>query len=93
MAAGMAIHYLYDVKNSVAGGASANDVNHSMSEAYAFMYGLHTLNGGAYAADIAGLLAQIDGNYQGFIASEPSITGTISAIATLVGITDPESFE
>ena len=92
MAAGMAIHYLYDVKNSVAGGASANDVNHSFSEAYAFMYGLHTLNGGAWAADIAGMLAMIDGNPQGFIASSQSIDGTIAAIAQLVGISDPESF-
>jgi hypothetical protein len=93
MAAGMAIHYLYDVKNSVAGGSSANDVNHSFSEAYAFMYGLHTLNGGAWASDIAGMLAMIDGNPQGFIASSQSIDGTITAIAQLAGITDPESFE
>ena len=93
MAAGMAIHYLYDVKNSVNSGASTNDVNHSMSEAYAFMYGLHTLNGGAWASDIAGMLTMIDGNLQGFIASEASIDGTIAAIAQLAGITDPESFE
>jgi len=93
MAAGMAIHYLYDVKNSVAGGASANDVNHSFSEAYAFMYGLHTLNGGAWANSIAGMLATIDGNPQGFIASSQSIDGTITAIAQLAGISDPESFE
>ena len=47
MAAGMAIHYLYDTKNSVASQESQNDINHSLSEAYAFTYGLKVLNGGA----------------------------------------------
>ena len=93
MAAGMAIHYLYDVKNSVAGGESENNINHSFSEAYAFMYGLHTLNGGAWASSIAGMLQTIDENPQGFIASSQSLDGTIAAIADLAGITDPESFD
>jgi hypothetical protein len=39
------------------------------------------------------MLAMIDGNPQGFIASSQSIDGTITAIAQLAGITDPESFE
>jgi hypothetical protein len=93
MAAGMAIHYLLDTKASVAAGESQNSINHAMSEAYAFMYGLHTLNGGAWATDIAAMLTLIAADFEGYTANTTQIDADVQAIATLVGISDPSSFE
>jgi hypothetical protein len=64
-----------------------------MSEAYAFMYGLHTLNGGAWATDIAAMLTLIAADFEGYTANTTQIDADVQAIATLVGISDPSSFE
>ena len=93
MAAGMAIHYLYDTQTQVDGGASQNSINHSMSEAYAFMFGLHTLNGGVWESSIAGMLDAIDLDFEGYTANETAIEADIAAVAALVGITNPSSFQ
>ena len=93
MAAGMAIHYLYDTQTQVDGGASQNSINHSMSEAYAFMFGLHTLNGGVWESSIAGMLNAIDLDFEGYTANETAIEADIAAVAALVGITNPSSFQ
>jgi len=93
MAAGMAIHYLYDTQTQVDGGASQNSINHSMSEAYAFMFGLHTLNGGVWESSIAGMLDAIDLDFEGYTANETAIEADIATVAALVGITNPSSFQ
>jgi hypothetical protein len=93
MAAGMAIHYLLDTKTAVSGGENQNSINHSMSEAYAFMYGLHTLNGGIWATEIASMLAAIDTDFVGYTADNTKIDADIAAIAALAGISDPDSFQ
>jgi hypothetical protein len=93
MAAGMAIHYLYDTKNSVASLESQNDINHSLSEAYAFIYGLKVLNGGTWDAMADGVLANIDAGPVAYSANATQIMADIQTIATAAGISDPESFE
>jgi hypothetical protein len=57
------------------------------------MYGLHTLNGGAWATDIAAMLAVIGADFEGYTANTTQIDADVQAIATLVGISDPSSFE
>ena len=94
LVAGMAIHYLYETKGSVAGGnVSQNRVNHYLSEAYAFMYGMHTLNGGAWVSTIGGILATIDSNFVGYSYNSNQIDADIQTIANLVGITDPTIYQ
>tara|TARA_B100001287_G_scaffold51633_1_gene40564 strand:- start:17293 stop:18456 length:1164 start_codon:yes stop_codon:yes gene_type:complete len=93
MAAGMAIHYLYDTKNSVASQESQNDINHSLSEAYAFIYGLKVLNGGTWNSMADGILATIGAGPVAYSANSDQIMADIQTIATAAGISDPESFE
>ena len=40
MVAGMALHYLNDVKSQIAAGNAQSSINHSMSEALAFIFGI-----------------------------------------------------
>jgi hypothetical protein len=93
LVAGMAIHYLYETKGSVAAQEPQTNINHDLSEAYAFMYGMHTLNGGAWASTIGGILSNIDADFVGYSANNAQIDADIQTIANLVGIDDPESFE
>ena len=93
MAAGMAIHYLYDTKNEKEALSSQNSVNHSMSEAYAFIYGLKFLDGGDHDAAVSSILANIDLDFEGYTANSTQILADISTIAGLFNIDDPESFE
>ena len=100
MAAGMAIHYLYDTKNLAAANVdvvtpvnSQNDINHSLSEAYAFIFGLKVLNSGAYMTMAEGVLASIDAGPVAYSANATQIDTDIQTIASEFGITDASSFE
>ena len=83
MVAGMAIHYLNDVKAKVAGGTEPQTkINHSMSEAYAFIYGIQFVNNSPMSStDINNLLAGIDADFQGFSQSVVLINAVIDQIA------------
>ena len=87
MVAGMAIHYLNSTKQKVADGESQNKVNHYMSEAWAFIYGMQFCANPDMTPDaINGLLAQIDGGFEGFTQSTQSINATIDMIAAASGL-------
>ena len=87
MVAGMAIHYLNSTKQKVADGETQNKVNHYMSEAYAFIYGIQFCENPDMSSEtVNGLLAQIDGGFEGFTQSTVSINGTIDAIAAAAGL-------
>ena len=93
LVAGMAIHYLYEIEVSVANGSALNTVNHYISEAYAFMYGMQTLNGGVWASTIGTILSNIDADFVGYSANSNQIDADIQTIANLVGITDPTIYQ
>lgn len=87
MVAGMAIHYLNSTKQKVADGESQNKVNHYMSEAWAFIYGMQFCANPDMTPDaINGLLAQIDGGFEVFTQSTQSINETIDMIAAASGL-------
>ena len=84
---GMAIHYLNSTKQKVADGESQNKVNHYMSEAWAFIYGVQfCANPDMDSQTVNGLLAQIDGGFEGFTQSTQSINATIDLIAAASGL-------
>ena len=87
MVAGMAIHYLNSTKQKVADGETQNKVNHYMSEAYAFIYGIQFCENPDMSSEtVNGLLAEIDGGFEGFTQSTMSINATIDAIAAAAGL-------
>jgi len=87
MVAGMAIHYLNSTKQKVADGESQNKVNHYMSEAWAFIYGIQfCANPDMDPQTVNGLLAQIDAGFEGFTQSTQSINATIDLIAAASGL-------
>ncbi len=89
MVAGMAIHYLNDTKEKVAAGESQNKVNHYLSEAWAFIYGLQFVNNSPMGTnDVTALLTQIDSDFVGFSNSVPSINAVIDQIAAAFNLTD-----
>ena len=89
MVAGMAIHYLNSTKEKVANGETQNKVNHYLSEAYAFIYGLQFVrNSPMDTPAVTALLAQIDTDFVGFSNSVPSINAVIDQIATAYNLTD-----
>ena len=89
MVAGMAIHYLNSTKEKVANGETQNKVNHYLSEAYAFIYGLQFVrNSPMDTPAVSALLAQIDTDFVGFSNSVPSINTVIDQIATAYNLTD-----
>ena len=89
MVAGMAIHYLNKTKEYAAGEYTQNKVNHYMSEAWAFIYGIQfCANPDMDPQTVNGLLAQIDGGFEGFTQSTQSINATIDLIAAASGLED-----
>ena len=61
MVAGMAIHYLNSTKQKVADGETQNKVNHYLSEAWAFIYGIQFCQDADMTpTEVTDLLAQID---------------------------------
>ena len=87
MVAGMAIHYLNETKSKVASGQPQTKVNHYMSEAYAFIFGIQFVNNTPISSnDINIILADIDTDFVGFTQSVVSINSVIDQIALAIGL-------
>ena len=88
MVGGMAIHYLNDTKDYyadfVAGNVDQNKVNHYLSEAYAFIYGLQFV---LPSFDSNGMIAGIDSDLVGYTANESAINADIETLRAAIGIT------
>ena len=92
MVAGMAIHYLNSTKQKVADGESQNKVNHYLSEAWAFIYGIQFCQDADMTpTEVADLLAGIDANFEGFSQSTMSINGVIDIIVNETDITSAQA--
>ena len=88
MVAGMAIHYLNSTKQKVADGESQNKVNHYLSEAWAFIYGIQFCQDADMTpTEVTDLLAGIDANFEGFSQSTMSINAVIDMIVAATEIT------
>ena len=87
MQAGMAIHYLNDVKSKI-GTASQDAINHSMSEALAFIMGIQFISDtpDMSSADVMALVNQIEPAVAGFTMSVVSINAVIDQIAAATGL-------
>ena len=87
MQAGMAIHYLNDVKSKI-GTASQDAINHSMSEALAFIMGIQFISDtpDMSSADVMALVNQIEPAVAGFTMSVVSINSVIDQIAAATGL-------
>jgi hypothetical protein len=91
MVAGMAIHYLNATKQKVADGESQNKVNHYLSEAWAFIYGIQFVEGTPMnSSTVSAMLAAIDTDFEGYSNSVTLINADIDAIATAHGFTQTE---
>ena len=87
MVAGMAIHYLNSTKQKVADGETQNTVNHYMSEAYAFIYGIQFCENPDMSSEtVNGLLAQIDADFEGFTQNVSNINNLIDTLAIATGL-------
>jgi len=88
MVAGMAIHYLNDAKGKI-GTSSQDAINHSMSEALAFIFGIQfvTDSPDMSTADIMLLVNQIEANVAGFTNNVQLINAAVDQIATATGLT------
>ena len=87
MVAGMAIHYLNDVKSKI-GVADQNTINHSMSEALAFIFGIQFITDtpDMSTADVMALVNQIEPAVAGFTMSVQSVNAVIDQIAVATGL-------
>jgi len=87
MVAGMAIHYLNATKQKVADGETQNKINHYLSEAWAFIYGIpFCKNPDLTYSEANNLLAQIDADFEGFSQNSVSINAMIDEIAFASGL-------
>ena len=88
MQAGMAIHYLNDVKSKVSSGADQSAINHSMSEALAFIFGIQFISEtpDMSSADVMALVNQIEPAVAGFTMSLTSINAVIDQVAAATGL-------
>ena len=91
MVAGMALHYLNDVKAQVASGiADQFSINHSMSEALAFIFGIQFVTDSPVmsSADVMALVSQIEADVAGFSQNTMSINAVIDQVAAAAGLID-----
>ena len=88
MQAGMAIHYLNDVKSKVSSGADQSAINHSMSEALAFIFGIQFISEtpDMSNAEVMSLVDQIEPDVADFSMNITSINSFIDQIATATGL-------
>ena len=88
MQAGMAIHYLNDVKSKVSSGAGQTAINHSMSEALAFIFGIQFISEtpDMSNAEVMSLVNQIEPGVADFSMNIASINSFIDQIATATGL-------
>ena len=89
MVAGMALHYLNDVKSQIAGNAQSS-INHSMSEALAFIFGIQfvTDSPDMSSTDVMALVNQIAPDVAGFSMDITEINTVIDQVAAATGLTD-----
>ena len=91
MVAGMALHYLNDVKAQISSGTGdQSSINHSMSEALAFIFGIQfiTDNPDMSSADVMALVNQIEPSVAGFSQNTMNINTVIDQVAAAAGLTD-----
>ena len=90
MVAGMALHYLNDVKAQVASGADQSTINHSMSEALAFIFGIQFITDSPdmSPSDVMALVSQIEPAVADFTMSVQSVNAVIDQVAAAAGLTD-----
>ena len=91
MVAGMALHYLNDVKAQISSGtADQSSINHSMSEALAFIFGIQfiTDNPDMSSVDVMALVNQIEPSIAGFSQNTMNINTVIDQVAAAAGLTD-----
>jgi hypothetical protein len=90
MVAGMALHYLNDVKSQISAGNAQSSINHSMSEALAFIFGIQfvTDSPDMSSADVMALVNQIAPAVTGFTMSVTSVNAVIDQVAAATGLTD-----
>ena len=91
MVAGMALHYLNDVKAQVASGTTdQSSINHSMSEALAFIFGIQfvTDSPDISSSDVMALVSQIEAYVAGFSQNTMSINAVIDQVAAAAGLSD-----
>jgi hypothetical protein len=88
MVAGMAIHYLNDVKAQITSGASQSSKNHSMSEAVAFIMGIQFVSTtpDMTPSEVTALVNQIEPSVAGMTMSVVSINSVIDQIAAATGL-------
>ena len=87
MVAGMAIHYLNSTKEKVAAGEPQTKVNHYLSEAYAFIFGIQFVNNSPMSSAVINtILADIDADFVGFSQSVSAINLKIDQIASATGL-------
>ena len=87
MQAGMAIHYLNDVKSKI-GNSSQDAINHSMSEALAFIMGIQFISEtpDMNTAEITTIIDSIEPDVTGFTQSIIDINSVIDQIASATGL-------
>jgi len=90
MQAGMAIHYLNDVKTKLADGADQSAINHSMSEALAFLFGIQFISEtpDMSTSEVMALVNAIEPAVAGFTMSLASINDVINQIADKTNLND-----
>ena len=91
MVAGMALHYLNDVKSQISSGiADQSSINHSMSEALAFIFGIQfvTDSPDMSSAEVMALVNQIEPSVAGFSQNTMNINTVIDQVAAAAGLTD-----
>ena len=90
MVAGMALHYLNDVKSQISASGAQSSINHSMSEALAFIFGIQFIsdNPDMSSADVMALVNQIAPAVTGFTMSVNSVNAVIDQVAAATGLTD-----
>ena len=91
MVAGMALHYLNDVKAQISSGtADQSSINHSMSEALAFIFGIQfiTDNPDMSSVGVMALVNQIEPSIAGFSQNTMNINTVIDQVAAAAGLTD-----
>jgi hypothetical protein len=86
----MALHYLNDVKSQIAAGGAQSSINHSMSEALAFIFGIQfvTDSPDISSADVMGFVNQIAPDVAGFSMDITLINLVIDQLAAATGLTE-----
>ena len=88
MQAGMAIHYLNDVKSKVSSGADQSVINHSMSEALAFLFGMQFISEtpDMNSSDVMAYVSTIESDVASYASNLTEINTLIDAIASASGL-------